>query len=292
MEATKAQQHMDAGEKILAKWTPFGSTSKNENAVECFTKAANSFKIAKEWEKAADAWQRVADLQIKLSSTHDAANAYNEAAQCYKKVNSPDTFAMYTKAISLYGEMGRFSQMARLHNEMAELQETSNDIEGAITNFSQAADYFEAENQGQRASTCRLKVAILSTTDPMENYGTAAEIFESIGRSCLSNRLLQPNARGYFMQALLCYLAMGDQVRTRQKLDEFYAADYSFETMREGKFIADILQAVEGFDGDSFTDICFQYDNITKLDPWKTSLLVKIKRTIQEEAEEAEPSLI
>jgi len=283
MESMKAQKHMEAGEKALKKWSLFSSSSKYENAIESFTKAANSYKIAKEWELAANTWERIANLHIKLASTHEAATSFNEAAQCLKKCNSPDTITMMNKSIELYSELGRFNQMARMYNEIGEMHEASHELQEALNCFSQAADYFEAENQNQRANTARTKVAVLSSTDPMEDFLTAAEIFEQIGRSCLGNRLLAANARGYFLQAGLCYLATGDQVKARQKLEEFNAADYTFETMREGQFFSNLLQAVEGFDLDGFTDHCFKYDNITKLDPWKTSILVKIKRTIQQE---------
>ncbi|CAM9476249.1 unnamed protein product [Heterosigma akashiwo] len=174
--------------------------------------------------------------------------------------------------------------MARLHGECAEQLEASEQPADALQHYARAADYFEAENQHQRANNARVKVATLSSTDPLEDYARAAEIFEQIGKSCLGNRLLAANARGYFLQAGLCYLATGDAVKARQKLEEYRAADYTFEAMREGKFLQELLEAVEGFDVDGFTDHCFQYDTISKLDPWKTSILVKIKRTINQEA--------
>ncbi len=34
-----------------------------------------------------------------------------------------------------------------------------------------------------------------------------------MGTASLENRLLQYNAKGHFMNALLCYMAMGDEVR-------------------------------------------------------------------------------
>jgi hypothetical protein len=33
-----------------------------------------------------------------------------------------------------------------------------------------------------------------------------------MGSQCLENRLLQMNAKNHFIDALLCYMAMGDQV--------------------------------------------------------------------------------
>lgn len=39
-------------------------------------------------------------------------------------------------------------------------------------------------------------------------------------------------------------------------------------------------QAWEAGDADAFTDHCAEYNAISALDPWKTSLLVKTKRAI------------
>ena len=46
-----------------------------------------------------------------------------------------------------------------------------------------------------------------------------------------------------------------------------------------------LIECVESYDPEGFATACFEYDRITKLDPWKTSMLVKIKRTIEGEGE-------
>ena len=42
----KAQQYIADGEKVLKKWTLFSSTTKNEDAAECFDKAARCYKVS------------------------------------------------------------------------------------------------------------------------------------------------------------------------------------------------------------------------------------------------------
>jgi alpha-soluble NSF attachment protein len=43
-----------------------------------------------------------------------------------------------------------------------------------------------------------------------------------------------------------------------------------------------LIECVEGFDAEGFSTACFEYDRISKLDPWKTSVLVKVKRSIDD----------
>lgn len=63
-----------------------GST-KLEDAVECYQRAANLFKMAKKWPQAGHAFCEAANLQAKAGSKHDAATNYVDSANCYKKTD-------------------------------------------------------------------------------------------------------------------------------------------------------------------------------------------------------------
>lgn len=63
----------------------FRGSSKVEEAVECYTRAANMFKMAKKWAQAGTAFCEAASLHSKAGSRHDAATNYVDAANCYKK---------------------------------------------------------------------------------------------------------------------------------------------------------------------------------------------------------------
>lgn len=56
-----------------------------EDAVECYQRAANLFKMAKNWAQAGSAFCEAANLHSKAGSKHDAATNYVDAANCYKK---------------------------------------------------------------------------------------------------------------------------------------------------------------------------------------------------------------
>lgn len=61
------------------------SGSKVEDAVECYQRAANMFKMAKKWGQAGNAFCEAAQLHAKAGSRHDAATNYVDGANCYKK---------------------------------------------------------------------------------------------------------------------------------------------------------------------------------------------------------------
>lgn len=59
--------------------------------------------------------------------------------------------------------------------------------------------------------------------------------------------------------------------------------DVTFQATREFKFVNALIEAVEAGDQESFTGAVVEFDQVTKLDNWKTGMLLKIKRGIQEE---------
>jgi len=58
--------------------------------------------------------------------------------------------------------------------------------------------------------------------------------------------------------------------------------DPTFSDTRECKLVKDVLAQFEALDVDAFTQVVFEYDSISKLDAWKTSVLLKVKNAIKE----------
>lgn len=212
---------------------------------------------------------------------------------CYKKSNPSDALAAYKSAVSLLVDAGRLLQAAKLSKECAELFENE-DVSGgeekssivcAIESYEQAAELFSMESSNSSSSQCMAKVAELCSAalDPPDLL-RAAQIYDDLGRRCLDTNLLKYNAKGYFLQSVLCHLANNDSIAASQSLKRYEGLDYTFGESREGKFAVQLVEAVEGFDSEGFATACFEYDRISKLDPWKTSMLVKVKRSIEDEA--------
>lgn len=62
-----------------------------------------------------------------------------------------------------------------------------------------------------------------------------------------------------------------------KKYDELYPA---FAESREYKLVKLLLEKVESSDEDGFTEAVKEYDSISRLDQWFTSILLKIKKQI------------
>ncbi|XP_014218659.1 alpha-soluble NSF attachment protein [Copidosoma floridanum] len=154
----------------------FGS-SKIEEAVEAYQRAANLFKMSKKWNEAGNSFCQAADLNSKAGSRHDAASNYIDAANCYKKSNAPEAVNCLLKAIEIYTDMGRFTMAAKHHQSIAEIYENEAlDLERAVQHYEQAADYFRGEESNSSANKCLLKVAQYAAQ--LENYEKAIKIYE------------------------------------------------------------------------------------------------------------------
>lgn len=181
-------------------------------------------------------------------------------------------------------------QAAKLSKEIAELyeneeidEEDKSHIVLAIEAYEQASELFGMEDSKSSTSQCLGKIAELCSAalDPPD-FGRASKIYDDLGRRCLSSNLLKFNAKGYFLQAVLCHLATGDDVGAEQAGAKYESLDYTFADSREGKFASALIEAVKGYDVEEFSTACYEYDRISKLNPWQTSILVKVKRSIDD----------
>jgi alpha-soluble NSF attachment protein len=217
----------------------------------------------------------------------------SHTGQCYKKSSAVDAVQAFQSAASLLTDAGRLTQAAKTYKECAELfenkeiaeQDGKSAVVMAIELYERAAELFSMDQGNSQASQCQAKVAELCSAalDPPDLI-RAAQLYDELGRKCLDSNLLKFNAKGYFLQAILCHLGNNDAIGASQAMSRYESLDYTLGDSREGKFARNLIECVEGFDVEGFGTACFEYDRISKLDPWKTSILVRVKRSIQDEA--------
>ncbi|SRR6266511_1805957 len=84
----------------------------------------------------------------------------------------------------------------------------------------------------------------------------------------------------------LTFVLRQDQVATQRALTSYRDLDPSFTSTREHQLLEDLAAAVEQGEPDAFADKLFQYDQMSKLDKWKTTILLRIKSGIEEKGED------
>lgn len=282
--AAKGRDFQQQAEKKLKGGTfsrMFGGSSREEAATELLEKAATQYKLAKSWNEAGQVYEQLTGLHMKLESQTDAAAAWVDASRAYSKAGVTDKSGhCLRRAVEMYTSMGRLGMAARHLKALAEEAEKADNKAEAMELYEQAGSMFATEDSSSEASKCQLKVAFFSAD--MGNYPAAIKIFEEVGRKAADNNLLRFSARGHLLNAGLCHLAGSDEIGIQRAIEKYEDIDLQFAGSREGNLLKDLASDLEAGDGQAFADHLAEFDSMTRLDKWKTTLLLKVKKRIEE----------
>uniref|UniRef100_A0A3P8RF35 NSF attachment protein beta n=3 Tax=Ovalentaria TaxID=1489908 RepID=A0A3P8RF35_ASTCA len=293
----------------------FGGNHKVEDACEMYARAANMFKMAKNWSggneifkhgliseilsagatlcstyarcannssPAGNAFCQAARLHMQLQNKLDSATSFVDAGNAYKKADPQEAINCLNQAIDIYTDMGRFTIAAKHHITIAEIYESELvDIEKAIAHYEQAADYYKGEESNSSANKCLLKVGHYSAQ--LEQYQKAIEIYEQVAMSTMDNPLLKYNAKEYFFKASLCHFIV-DELNAKLAIEKYEEMFPAFSDSRELKLLKKLLEAHEEQNSEAFTEAVKEFDSVSRLDQWLTTMLLRIKKTIQGDA--------
>lgn len=279
--AEKALQAASGGFSLFG-----GRQDKYENAAELFSQAANAFRMQKQGKEAGLAFERAAEIQAKnLNEPDDAANTLVEAYKSYRKSDPQDAAQVLDRAINHYTLKGNFRRAATYKQNLAELYEVElGDQKAAIEAYETAAGWYENDNAEALANKLFLKVADLAAL--AEDYYKAIQNYERVAKSSVSNNLMKWSVKDYFLKSGICLLANNDMVATRNALEHYRELDPTFTSTREHQLLVDLAEAVDQGDAEAFADKLFEYDRLSKLDKWKTTILLRVKNGIEEKGED------
>uniref|UniRef100_A0A8C7JEV1 NSF attachment protein beta n=1 Tax=Oncorhynchus kisutch TaxID=8019 RepID=A0A8C7JEV1_ONCKI len=269
----------------------FGGPHKVEEACEMYCRAANMFKMAKNWNgtllcalfhtkhAAGNAFCQAARIHMQLQNKHDSATSFIDAGNAFKKADPSEAIKCLNAAVDIYTDMGRFTIAAKHHITIAEIYESELvDIEKAIAHYEQAADYYKGEESNSSANKCLLKVGAYAAQ--LEQYAKAIEIYEQVGSSTMDNPLLKYSAKEYFFKASLCHFIV-DELNAKLAVEKYEEMFPAFSDSRECKLLKKLLDAHEEQNCEAFTEAIKEFDSISRLDQWQTTMLLRIKKTIQ-----------
>jgi len=291
---TKGDALVAEAENKLKSFSFFNSSSKYEDAVEIYDKAAAQYKIQKEWDQAAECYVRAAELSEKLKNIHEACNHYVNAAKAFKNTNLKESIKMYNIAVSLHLDSNRMSTAAKLWKEIAQLEEKQEHTKEAIKAWAECANCYEADDASASANQAHIKVADLSVEE--EDYKRAIVIYEKVAGAAMDTQLGRWSVKDYYFKAALCHFVVGStsgDTKTLETALEKYKEQFpAFDGTRELKLVENCLAAYKDVDSDKFTAYVRDYDRISKLDNWTAKILLDIKTALKDGPDETgEPDL-
>ncbi|KAF9076241.1 vesicular-fusion protein SEC17 [Rhodocollybia butyracea] len=258
------------------------SSTKFEEAGDLYQQAANSFKLEKLFKEAGDCFAREAECREQCKETNEAANAWWNAAKAYKRGFPNLAIQALTQTITHLTKSGRFRQAADREKEIGQIYiQESQDIRKACESYERAGDWYAQEDAAATANACYKDAADLHAE--IDEFPQAIARYEQVADHSLTSALTKYSVKEYWLRAGLCALAMGDPVTAKRNMQKYATQDATFVSTREAKFVNALIESVEAGDPEAFTGAVFEFDQVTKLDNWKTSILLKVKRGIQEE---------
>lgn len=251
--ADRAAELVKQAEKEKSRWF-VSEDQKASNAADFLEEAANIYKSQNMHKEAADRFSRSAALKQRIGKAYEAAGMLKMAGIQLKLAGDPTSQSMLNRAVDIFSQLGKGQMAAKLSQELGEGSEQAKEYEDALIHFSRAADLYKGEGQDTHARQCMEKVAHFHAAMVPPDYLKAAAIFEELGVDALSSRLGRFNARKFFFRAVLCTMATSDTIGARARHTHFQEVDYQFGSSREGKFLNQLITALEAFDADKFSE--------------------------------------
>jgi len=279
---SNGDRHFYIAEKLVRKFTiDCFDKEKYQEAFDEFIKAANSYKVAKNWYKAVECYDRCIFLQKKLKNKDDESQIWIEMAKVTQNIDHLKAIKILKeKCIPYLIENGKFIHVAKHFQEIGDLFELDDDINESIICYKNALQYFEADQFSNSAKINTLtKLANLSVK--INNYDDAIIYYELIATNHLE-KITKQSAKENYFNSLLCQLAKNDIVQAKQSYEKYIELDYTFEGSPLGKLFEKILRDVENINSNDLSLHLKEYDSYSRLDNVRVPLLLKIKQNINQ----------
>lgn len=271
-----------SGGNFFTKLFSSSSTDWSEVA-DKYVEAGNIYKELSLWREAGDAFIKASDCASQDKDMIEGPRYRVTAATCYKKIDPLLAIVTLQDTIPSLLKQGRFDAVARHELEIAELFENQlDDPIKAREAYSQAARRYEGEDNKAHARKCHLKVALLSSV--IGEYKEAARFWEEGARDSVTDDLRRYEVRDALLHSGLCRLAdasqQNDVVGAKRVIEGYCTIDPSFLGTRENKLLSALLASLEDSDATVFEEGVQDYDKVNSMDPWRTKLLLIIKKGI------------
>ncbi|KAI9373845.1 soluble NSF attachment protein [Aspergillus egyptiacus] len=273
-KARKAYQGATSGFSFFG-----GRTEKYENAADLYTQAANAFLVQDQYKEAGQAFEKAASIQEKdLKEPNDAANSLYESYKAYQTTDPEDAVRVLSAAIEhwVLGQGGLRRAAPRQEDLARVYEEKLADTDKAIEAYEKAAKWYGLDSVNL-ANKNYLKAADLAAFKG--DYIKAIDYYERVARS---TKYL---VKECLLKAGICHLATQDMVTANRAMETYREIGdgdtYPFTSTREHQLLVDLIKTIEDRDQEAFSDKLFQYDQFSKLDKWKTTILLRVKNGIE-----------
>lgn len=277
-ELIRQAEKLSTPQSKLASFFSGGNSSRLEEAAERYIQAANAFRVQKDGRSAGQTFEKAAACQEQTEVKEDAANTYVEAFKSYKQTDPEDAARCLEKAVVSFTSRGQFRRAANYKMDLGGIYEQLDRQSEAVDAYKTAGDWYVQDQASALGNKAYLKVAEISALNG--DYGTAIESYDTVAQASMNDNLTKWGLKDHFLRAGLCRLAREDVVDADRCIHQYIEWDQGFAQTRECQFLQDLINAVKEGDEEEFSSKAQEFDQFSKLDKWKTTMLLRIKEKI------------
>ncbi|EGR52822.1 vesicle fusion protein [Trichoderma reesei QM6a] len=282
------QALIQQAEKLVSKgsggWSLFGgSDEKFWDAARLFKEAAQAYERQGQNIQAGKTHERAAEVREKnLKELTDAADSYVEASDAYRRDDPEAAIRCRERAFALIQQStseSKQTRMSRVKEILGQIYEHDlKDLKRAREAYKEAAERLPKARE-LNANKLWTQYADLAALDG--DYYGAIETYDRIINTMIGNGTMKWSLSTYCFKAGICHLATGDMVGTRRAVESYRQKDPEFSSQYKYKLLEDLCNAVDNHSQDEFSELLFQFDRTSRLEPWMTAILIKVKDSIE-----------
>jgi tetratricopeptide (TPR) repeat protein len=220
------------------------------------------------------------EKKVAFGSYHQLSKYYESAADFTDAFNHTAAIDLWEKAAYYKQSDNNFSGAGALFRRVAGIKEDRNDVKGAIAYYDKAAEsYFSAGSIVTGAQCKAMKGQLIAKGGDLRG---AAEVFVEM----VKNDQASAEDLVCCFKAQLCIFtiaALRDEYDMAVKHDQMLGEIcLRWGPSYEHRVVKKLMKAYEqGPSGvRAFTKACSDYDTVSNLDEWTTSLLLQVKRVM------------
>lgn len=267
-----------ARKKIKGTFWDFGDKDYT-GAAELYTQAANLCLAQNQKLQAIELYKRAAECYLTDKNQHRTIEIYNKIVVIMKATGQlRDAIRTLELIIILATPEGYWHVAAKAQESLADIYKQEGMIEEALTAYQKTVDFYGFDNNQHTQRRCYQEMFLLHIL--LKHYTEAIQIYDELAKNCDSDIAGKYRYPGYVMMIVICHLVNADLVAAKRYFTAACNETSAMVSSYEGRFVKDILEAVEANDVDNFTQTVRDLDQRKPLDSPLAELLLEIKNQI------------
>ncbi|ARF11900.1 SNAP protein [Klosneuvirus KNV1] len=252
-------------------------SNKYEKAFKYYREAATLYQLHKQWDKCAKALVKCLECKEKIEYDSDSpAKYYMDIANCYRNICYFDGYIEYLeKANEIFKMDGNFDNVIKNYTQLAILFEEQYQYNKAIRYYQNVLDIEEIKMTKSMINYYNTKIKLAELYVKIgKDYNLAIKHYDETlsyyyNKSGYDQSYKAPEL---FLNIMLCYMCLDDEVKTKRIYDEYMNKYHILYNSSEIKLVNEILE--NGYDEELVT----KYKRLTSIQYKLISIINSINK--------------